>query len=179
MSAIKKRNFDYLVKTDAGIRGERSSHFYRIRKIEVKKNRQGKRYEVARKKIIHSQELKSFYSNIHHAELYSIETALLECRSQGLCNILVKTDSKIAMVLLNGEKPQNHKSITKLVYSIIAHNETIMRDVRSIQKLMKELNVTVQFDYRHQNTGADKRTKKVWQGEIKYRKLIKKETVKC
>lgn len=141
------KDFKYLVKADASIEGSSATHYFRIRPIKLKEV-DGKVIGVRQKERF-SRSFTSFFTDTHHAELYSVERALRKCEGAGIENVLVRIDCKNIIHYLYGDLSRNAKKYLK-------EHESFARDLEIVKRLLDKVKGVIEFNPREFNTGADK-----------------------
>lgn len=148
------RDFSFVIKTDASVKGRGAAHNFCIRPVTVKVNPNGTSRGVRGKEIC-TRSFKSLYEDNNHAELYSIEKALMKCDEKGFKNILIRTDSQNVVHYLYGKLGQGAKEY-------LENNTSLKRDLDTVKRLLEKVNGVIEFNPREFNLGANEACNRKW-----------------
>lgn len=140
LNAQRSSRFNYLIQTDASVRGLKSTHSYNIRGIK-KDGRGGKEFRT--------KGFSRLFEDSVGAELYAITEALQYMQEKGFKRSIVLTDNQ-SIVKMTRNRDSNYD-----------HNR-YGRDIIYLRKLLDATNSIIRFQKRQRNKGADKVCHLVW-----------------
>jgi len=150
---MKKRLNTVLVKTDASVIGNHSTHSYHIRGIKA---------DGTMGAMIRQKTFGKHFQDVLMAELYSIQEGLIIVEERNFKGVVVQTDSEDAVLYIN-TRNWTHE------------NPAIQRDITYIRKLVDRIGAKVQYVPRKYNKLTDKLCRQGWKDK---KRNLKGKTLK-